>query len=159
MKSESIGEFGVWQRKKVDVNLVSCKRFMLNFVNSFLLMILMWIWSFHYKLIAFCGLHYVMWVGFTKCVTQLMHDVIVTGADEDRVTGRAGCGQGGVWLSVLRSSYEIWLCLHMVSLVYVSKQSWIDQSLDILTLLECAFSNLQSLMVPKFAGNHTKKYD
>lgn len=62
-------------------------------------------------------------MGVTKYVTQLMHDVIVTGADEDRVAGRAGGGQGGVWLSVLRSSYEIWLCLHMVSLVYVSKQS------------------------------------
>lgn len=48
-----------------------------------------------------------------------MHDVIiVTGADEDRVAGRAGRGQGGVWLSILRSSYKIWLCLHMVSLVY-----------------------------------------
>lgn len=35
MKSESVGEFGVWQRKKVDVNLVSCKIFVLNFVNSF----------------------------------------------------------------------------------------------------------------------------
>lgn len=35
MKSESVREFGVWQRKKVDVNLVSCKRFVLNSVNSF----------------------------------------------------------------------------------------------------------------------------
>lgn len=35
MKSESVGEFGVWQREKVYVNSVSCKRFVLNFVNSF----------------------------------------------------------------------------------------------------------------------------
>lgn len=108
--------------EKVDVNLVSCKRFVLNFVNSF-------VYDFNVNLKYPLQIDFILWfalrnvIGVTKYVTQLMHDVIVTGADEDRVAGRAGRGQGGVWLSVLRSSYEIWLCLHMVSLVYVSKQS------------------------------------